>query len=248
MLMTAALLKFDEGPGVHVSKETGTAVEGSPSRALKVDPPFDGFYFIDLAEEKTSYLEGLCGNRSDVHIHNGDANEYLRNELLPKIQFANYNRALCLLDPYGLHLDWEVMFQEGQSQAIDMFLNFPVMDINRNAIWRHPENVPDGGIQRMNRFWGDDSWRDAAYGEDRQGVFWGSPDVVKQGNEAIIGAFCERLRDVAGFKFVLPPLPMKNSHNAVVYYLCFASQKDVANRIITSIFDRYRAWGIAAVP
>jgi three-Cys-motif partner protein len=234
------------GAGLHVSRETGNAVEGSPSRALKVEPPFDGYYFIDLAEEKTSYLERLYGNRPDVHIHTGDTNEYLTKELLPQIQFENYNRALCLLDPYGLHLDWDVMYQAGQSKAIDMFLNFPVMDINRNAIWHHPENVPDAGIQRMNRFWGDETWREVAYIENPQRVLWGAPDFVKQGNEVIVNAFCERLRKVAGFQFVLPPLPMKNSQNAIVYYLCFASQKDVANRIITSIFDRYRTWGIAA--
>jgi len=126
-----------------------------------------------------------------------------------------------------------------------MFLNFPVMDINRNAIWRNPEKVPEGGIQRMNRFWGDESWRQVAYAESAQGVFWGKRDVVKQDNDVIIGAFCERLKKVAGFEIVLPPLPMKNTHNAVVYYLCFASQKPVAERILTSIFDRYRAMGMA---
>jgi len=33
--------------------------------------------------------------------------------LLPTIRYANYNRALCLLDPYGLHLDWDVIYQAG---------------------------------------------------------------------------------------------------------------------------------------
>ena len=47
------------------------------------------------------------------------------------------------------------MLQAGQSKAIDLFLNFPVMDMNRNAIWHSPENAPTDGIERMNRFWGD---------------------------------------------------------------------------------------------
>jgi three-Cys-motif partner protein len=235
------------GAGVHRSKKKGVTIEGSPARALKIDPPFDGFYFIDMAEEKTSYLENLCKGRKDVHIHTGDATTYLTKELLPEIQFEKFNRALCLLDPYGLHLDWDVMYRAGQSCAIDMFLNFPVMDMNRNAIWRQPENVPDAGIQRMNRFWGDESWRSAAYAESAQGKFWGEPDIVKQENEVIVRAFCERLRRVAGFQIVLPPLPMKNTQNAVVYYLCFGSQKPVAERIITSIFDRFRAMGTTAL-
>jgi hypothetical protein len=63
---------------------------------------------------------------------------------------------------------------------------------------------------------------------------------VKQGNDSIVEAFQKRLKDVAGFKFVAEPLPMKNKTNAVVYYLFFAAQKPVAAKIITDIFDRYR--------
>jgi three-Cys-motif partner protein len=69
---------------------------------------------------------------------------------------------------------------------------------------------------------------------------FGAPDIVKQGNDAIVAAFRERLRKVAGFQFVPEPLPMKNSTNAVVYYLFFASQKPVAQKIIDAIFKKYR--------
>ena len=62
--------------------------------------------------------------------------------MLPIIHYKKYNRALCLLDPYGLHLDWGVMLLAGQSRAIDLFLNFPVMDMNRNAIWRRTAKCP----------------------------------------------------------------------------------------------------------
>ena len=109
----------------------------------------DGYYFIDLDEHKTAHLQKLCEGKSDVHIYTGDSNWYLTKELLPKIQYRKFNRALCLLDPYGLHLDWQVMLQAGQSRAVDLFLNFPVMDMNRNAIWRDPDKAPAGGIDRL---------------------------------------------------------------------------------------------------
>ena len=227
------------GAGIHFSKKKTTQVEGSPSRALKIFPSFDAYYFIDIDEEKTSYLQTICGNRSDVHIHTGDSTEYLTKELLPKIQFKNYERALCLIDPYGLHIDWEVMYQAGQSKTIDMFLNFPVMDMNRNAIWKNPGRVPQDGIERMTKFWGDESWKQAAYAKSPQGSFFG-PEMVKQGNDDIVAAFRQRLKKVAGFKFVPEPLPMRNSTNAVVYYLFFASQKPVAEKIISDIFRKYR--------
>jgi three-Cys-motif partner protein len=228
------------GAGIHVSKRTKEPVEGSPARALKVSPPFDGFYFIDMDADKTAYLQKLCEGRSDVHIHTGDSNAYLTRELLPTIQFKKFNRALCLLDPYGLHLDWEVMRQAGQSRAIDLFLNFPVMDMNRNAIWRNSERVPQEGVERMTRFWGDDSWKRVAYVESAQQNFFSAPDLIKQDNDAIAAAFQARLKNAGGFTFVPEPLAMKNSANAVVYYLFFASQKPVAQKIIEDIFRKYR--------
>jgi three-Cys-motif partner protein len=228
------------GAGVHVSKRTGQPIEGSPARALKVVPPFHRFYFIDMDADKIAHLQRLCAGRTDVHIHTGDANRYLTKELLATIQFRNFNRALCLLDPYGLHLDWEVLAQAGQSQAVDMFLNFPVMDMNRNAIWRNPDRVPQEGLERMTRFWGDESWKQVAYAESAQKNLFFAPDVVKQGNEAIVAAFRERLKRVAGFTFVPEPLAMRNSTNAVVYYLFFASQKPVAKKIVEDIFMRYK--------
>jgi three-Cys-motif partner protein len=227
------------GAGVHVSKSSGAQIDGSPARALKISPPFDGFFFIDMNEQKTAHLKSLCANRSDVHIETGDASQYLTQRLLPTIKYENYNRALCLFDPYGLHLEWRAMEMSGHSRAVDMFLNFPVMDMNRNAIWHNPGAVPKDGIDRMNRFWGDDSWRLAAYAEHPQGDFFGTR-IVKQGNDAIVSAFRERLIKVAGFQYVPEPLPMKNSMNAVVYYLFFASQKPVAQKIIEDILKKYR--------
>ncbi|MGB8413221.1 MAG: three-Cys-motif partner protein TcmP [Candidatus Binatus sp.] len=228
------------GAGVHRSKRTGNPIEGSPTRALKVSPPFDRYYFIDLDEGKTDYLRSICGDRSDVVIHTGDCNDYLRKELLPTIQYKKFNRALCLLDPYKMQLDWEVMLQAGQSRAVDLFLNFPVMDMNRNAIWRNPDKVPQGGLDRMTKFWGDESWKQAAYAESRQSRLFGDSEMVKQGNEEIVTAFRKRLKKVAGFGFVAEPLPMRNSTNAVVYYLFLASPKSVAEKIINGIFSKYR--------
>jgi len=65
------------------------------------------------------------------------------------------------------------------------------MDMNRNAIWRNPSAVPQDGIDRMNSFWGDESWREAAYAQHPQGNLFGAPDIVKQGNDAIVGAWRE---------------------------------------------------------
>jgi three-Cys-motif partner protein len=147
-----------------------------------------------------------------------------------------------LLDPYGLDLKWEVIYKAGQMKSIEIILNFPVMDINRNALWTNPEKLKPALITRMNSFWGDDSWQQAAYAQ--QPDFNGKVKLLKLRNEDIAYAFRKRLKEVAGFAFISQPLPMRNSNNAVVYYLFHASQQPVADRIIKDIFRKYINWGI----
>jgi three-Cys-motif partner protein len=48
------------GAGRHISKQTGQQIEGSPARALRISPPFDRYYFIDMNPKKTKYLQKLC--------------------------------------------------------------------------------------------------------------------------------------------------------------------------------------------
>jgi three-Cys-motif partner protein len=197
------------GAGVHVVKRTRQEIEGSPKRALNVTPPFDGFHFIDLNPAKTGHLEQLCKGRENVWIHTDDANERLKM-LLPTFKYENYKRALCLLDPYGLQLDWEVMQMAGQLGTIDMFLNFPIMDMNRNAFLWKPELADPDDIARMTRFWGDDSWRQVAWADSKQPDMFRVTEQEKQPNKVIAEAFRERLKKVAGFTYVPEPLPMTN--------------------------------------
>jgi len=97
------------GAGVHISKQTGEFIPGSPLNALLVNPPFREFYFIDLDGEKVAALKERSGGCRDVYVYEGDCNEILLKEMFPKVRFEHYRRGLCLLDPYGLHLNWEVL-------------------------------------------------------------------------------------------------------------------------------------------
>ncbi|MBI4442342.1 MAG: three-Cys-motif partner protein TcmP [Acidobacteria bacterium] len=232
------------GAGVHISKATKEPVAGSPLNALLVNPPFNEFFFIDLESQKADLLKQLVGERKDVYIFQGDCNELLKEKVFPKVRWEDYRRGLCLLDPYGLHLDWKVVAQAGKMKTIDMFLNFQVMDMNRNCLWRHPEEVRVSEIGRMNTFWGDDSWRKVAY-RTEQNLF--GEEEVKEESIAVVNAYCQRLKNIAGFKHVARPLPMRNSLGAIVYYLLFASQKqvaeDIAEDIVDGIFKKYQGRG-----
>jgi len=225
------------GAGKYLSKETRELIPGSPLNALAVQPQFREFHLIDIAPGKIETLRDFVGSREDVFIYQGDCNEILLRDVFPCVRYDQYRRGLCVLDPYGLHLDWKVISTAGGMKSLDVFLNFPVQDINRNAIWRNPERVKPEQIERMHRFWGDETWRKVAYGTT-QGLF--GPIVEKESNEVIAEAFRKRLKDTAGFKCVPEPLPMENSKGAVVYYLFFASQNSTAEKIARQIFSEYR--------
>jgi three-Cys-motif partner protein len=231
------------GPGVHLAKGTKDLVWGSPTSVLMVTPPFKEYHFIDLDQGNIETLELQVRSRHQgpydpnaTHFYNADCNEVLLTDVFPRVRFEDYARALCLLDPYGLHLDWTVIQTAGQMRSIEIFLNFPIMDINRNVLRRDPSAATPAQTERLTRYWGDDSWRKAAY--TTSGNLFGLEE--KTSNDALASAFRERLASVAGFSYVPSPMAMKNTKGATVYYLYFASQKPVAAKIVKGIFKKHR--------
>jgi len=230
------------GSGKHISRTTGDTVRGSPQIALDIIPPFKEYYFIDIDGAKVAELKKIVANRPEAHVLEGDCNSKLLTDVFPNVMYKDFRRGLCLLDPYGLDLDWEVIQTAGQMKSIDMFLNFPVMDMNRNVLWLNPEGVDHAHILRMNIYWGEESWKEAAYRPTPN--LWGEIVGIKEDNRTIALAFKERLTKIAGFKYVSKPMPMRNSKGAIVYYLFFASQQKVADDIIGYIFNKYQQFGI----
>jgi len=229
------------GSGRHISKTTGEMIPGSPQIALDVTPPFSEYHFIDLNLQKTAELRRHARAHSNVFVYDGDCNDVLLESVFPRCRYEDYSRALCLLDPYGLNINWEVPRTAGGLGTVDMFYNFMIMDANMNVLWNNPAAVPDDQVERMTSVWGDESWKSEAYRQE-PGLF--GPIDTKEGNEAIAEAFRKRLKEVAGFKHVLKPLPMKNSKGAVIYYLFFASPKSVASKIVEDIFEKYKRLGV----
>lgn len=228
------------GAGYHISKQTGEWVTGSPLNALLVNPPFSEFHLIDLDGNKTVELRRVIGARKDVELHQGDANSVLLKKVFPRCRYEDYSRALCLLDPYALSVDWNVIQTAGLMKSVEIFFNFMIMDVNMNVLLRKPDKVPATQIARMDKAWGDHSWRDIAY--EHVPTLFGDVEE-KAANETIAEAFRRRLHEVAGFEFVPKPMPMRNNQGAIVYYLYFASKNKTGARIVDHIFSKYRDRG-----
>jgi three-Cys-motif partner protein len=215
------------GSGRHISRSTGEFVMGSPARALDVQPPFDEYHFIDMDEAKVKSLEHLTADRDDVIVHHGDCNQILLSEIFPLAEYKKFSRAVCLLDPYSLQLDWKVTAEAGAMKTIEIFLNFPIMDINRSVLRR---NATPSKLQQMTRFWGDESWRNIAYREEPR--LFEAPSQQKVENWELADAFRERLRSAGHFKVrteTTRDAELKSS-GRVLPFLCWQQRDWRANR------------------
>jgi three-Cys-motif partner protein len=230
------------GTGLHLSRKSGEFVRGSPLNALLIQPEFDDYYFIDIDRKKVKVLRELADSKPDkIHLDEGDCNAILLERVFPQVRWKDYRRGLCLLDPYGLGIDWTVVKTAGKQKTLEIFYNLSIYDMNLNVLLRNPSRVKAEHIARMDRAWGDHSWYDVVY--SLNGNLFGYPEKVHAADEAIADAFRNRLTQIAGFSYVPKPMPMRNSKGNVIYYLYFASHNETGKDIVEDIFRKYRNRG-----
>jgi three-Cys-motif partner protein len=235
------------GVGKHMSRTKNEIVDGSPRIVLDIDPPFCEYHFVDIDNERVQELEKLKSEyfQKKIYVHSGDANRILVNEIFPMIGRERYGKGLCLLDPYGLHLNWCVVKAAGMTGKIEIFLNFPIMDMQRNVFYHDRNNVEQKQLLRMNEFWGDESWQDLVWGISPQlGFFEGSKEEKSKWTERnVVEGYRQRLLNTAGFSYAPDPIPMINSKKSVIYYLFFASPNKTGNKIARGVLKKWREKG-----
>jgi len=233
------------GAGIHISRRTGEFIPGSPLNALEIENPFTEYRFIDIDKAKAEALEVLTREQSNIKVYPEDCNEALVKKIFPSLQRKSKKRALCILDPYGLHLYWETIVEAAKLRTTEIFLNFPLMDMNRNVLHKDLLSADPDQIERMNRFCGSEEWQEILYEEDKQMTLFGDTYRIKvvDGNIKLGDWFrVERLKKAAGFKFVTKPLLMRNSKGGPLFFLFFASHNETGKKIVSDIFNKYRKY------
>ena len=233
------------GPGIHISRRTGEFILGSPLNALEIENPFTEYHFIDVDKVKAEALEALTREKSNIKIYPEDCNEALVKKIFRYLQYESKKRALCILDPYGLHLHWETIMEAAKLRTTEIFLNFPLMDMNRNVLHKDLLTANSVQIERMNRFCGSVEWQEILYEEDKQMDLFGDTYRIKIVDSNIkLGDWfrVERLIKAAGFKFVPEPVLMRNSKGGPLFFLFFATYNKAGNNIVSDIFNKYRKY------
>jgi three-Cys-motif partner protein len=222
-------------------KEPQELLDGSARLALKTEPRFDRYVFIDRSAERCTQLEALKTEfphlANDIQIRQGDANKEIQN-LCDKDWTSH--RAVLFLDPYGMQVEWTTIESIAKTKSIDLWLLFP-LGIGVNRLLTKSGDIPESWRRRLNLLLGNETWYDEFYRVERKRTLFGEADhVVKATTETIGRYFNERLKSV--FAAVADqPRVLRNSANCPLYLLCFAVGNEkgapialrIANHLLT---------------
>jgi three-Cys-motif partner protein len=97
-------------------------IDGSARIALKVEPRFTKYIFIEKDPLRFVELEKLKSEfqelAKDIVLINADSNAYLQ-DICENRRWAK-NRAVLFLDPFGMQVTWETMMAIAKTEAIDL--------------------------------------------------------------------------------------------------------------------------------
>jgi three-Cys-motif partner protein len=212
-------------------------IDGSARIALKVEPRFTKYIFIEKDPERFSELgklrEEFPDRASDIILVNDDSNAHLRH--LCEDYRWDRNRAVLFLDPFGMQVTWDTMKAIAQTKAIDLWILFP-LGIGVNRLLRRDAQISEGWQRRLDDFFGTQEWRSAFYRTKAEPGLFGTEAKVEKVTsfDGIASFFVERLRTI--FPGVAKnPLALHNSAKTPLYLLCFAASNEHGARLAVKI-------------
>ena len=218
--------------------------QGAAERVVRLEETmrgFDFYYFIDKFEENLTRLElklanyptkGLCQFRV------GDANEQAL-QLGNALKKDSRLKCLCLLDPFGMTLDWKTI-EALSGKSIDLWILLPTgVIVNRllktNGDFLHLDTL------QTHFGMGEDELRAWFYEKKQQTDLFGQQMewFQKKDNpiQRIAELYIERLGEL--FPYVTPePLVMRNKNNVPIYHFVCASFNQTAVKIAQQIITK----------
>ena len=137
--------------------DVSSIIEGSPTRALKIEPPFDRYIFIDANPENIRSLQELKSGHPnrEIFLRDGDANDRLQC-FARFIKDRDNERAVVFLDPFGLSVKWETIEKLANTEKVDLWYLVPVHGMSRQI-------KSDGtfltSARKIDELWGSGEWR-----------------------------------------------------------------------------------------
>ena len=208
------------------AQDTQRFLDGSARIALQVRPRFSKYIFIEKDPERIAELCKLKDEfselKADIQIEEAEANIYLQN-LCSKQWIKHGRRAVLFLDPFGMQVQWKTIEAIAQSQAIDLWLLFP-LGVAVNRLLRRDAKIGPTWWTKLDNFFGTQEWFDVFYETRRSIDLFGEQVITQKVSDfdSIGQFFVDRLRTI--FAGVHPkPLPLYNTKGNPLYLLCFVA-------------------------
>jgi three-Cys-motif partner protein len=212
---------------------------GSPRVALELQFPFSHYVFVEHSQERIASLERLksqYGSARQIHIRHADCTKYLRNKIAanPALDWKT-NRAIVFLDPFGMQVGWQTIAELAATNAIEIFLNFPVGMAIQRLLLRQPDKFTEAQRRRLDDYFGSPDWMKVLH-KRRTDLFGGeTQDKIDASGVALLNWYRKRLRE--SFSHVSKAALIRNTRGGHLYYLLLASHNKTGVRIANDILS-----------
>ena len=224
-----------------LNKEELAPYKGAAERVVSLKQNgFDYYYFVDKDEQSLIKLrEKLLHYKTEdqLKFRPKDANLVLTE--MASFMTVNKNfKALVLLDPFGMQLNWDSIKRLG-STGTDLWILIPTGVIVNRLLDRKGEL---SHIEKLTSFFGRDEQylRDFFYKKRTEQSLFGENTIVEKVKEPITKIaelYIEQLKTV--FEHVTSePLVLYNSRNTPIFHFAFASHNDTAVKIANQIIGK----------
>lgn len=201
-------------------------IDGSAKIALQIENKFHKYIFIEKHRKRCEKLEEIKQEfpelKDRIEIVNAEANEYVQT-LCQKDWIKHNRRAVMFLDPYGMQVDWKTMKAIADTQAIDLWVLFPIGTVNR--LLNRNGRIKKGRRKKLDKIFGSKDWFEIFFEEKERNTFFPESTEIyyekKASFETIAQYYNDKLKSIFA-DVATNPLFLNNRNNSPIFLLCFA--------------------------
>jgi three-Cys-motif partner protein len=225
----------------QIAAEELTPYKGAAERVLNIaQDGFDFYYFIDkdaassfqLQEILTPYQKG-----KRLEFRHSDANTEV-SKLADAMHKNSKLKALVLLDPFGMQVDWSSI-ERLKGTSTDLWILIPTGVIVNRLLDRKCKLTH---IEKLTSFFGKDEafLKNYFYNTRQETTLFGDTEVVEKVQEPIrmiANLYIQQMKTI--FKYVTEePLVLYNTRNTPIFHFACASNNESAVKIAHEIINK----------
>lgn len=225
----------------HVTTDELSPYKGAAERVLNNSKKgFDYYYFIDKDEVSSKQLQEkltpICKGRK-LEFRHSDANTEVK-KLATALHNNSKLKALVLLDPFGMQVDWESI-ERLKGTGTDLWILIPTGVIVNRLLDRKCKLTH---IEKLTTFFGKDEsfLKEYFYNTRQDSTLFGEVEVVEKMGEPIkriTELYIQQMKTI--FKYATEqPLVLRNTRNTPIFHFACASNNQSAVKIAHEIINK----------